>query len=188
MYVSRINLTIPVTIFVLPYLSHWLSQRLVFYRSFFLQVLVGAVIAFERKSGVRSSGILIIFWIVMVAYSAIKLRTLILLSMDYVRVEWWECIRVRSSFWEEREREDSLHCLHIAVYTWGYVMWSVCSLNCRGWWQISSDSPHFVLRCSSSTFSLSCPCSQSQNLLIATPVRMMWVQRPVAVFDYFLKC
>lgn len=44
------------------------------------------MIVIERKNGVRSSGTLIVFWMAMTVYSAIKLRTLILLSMDYVRI------------------------------------------------------------------------------------------------------
>ena len=42
---------------------------------------------FERKSGIRSSGTLILLWIALLAYSAVKLRTLILLSEDDVRKE-----------------------------------------------------------------------------------------------------
>ena len=45
------------------------------------------MIVFERRSGVRSSGTLIIFWLFMIVYSVIKLRTLFLLSRDYVRIE-----------------------------------------------------------------------------------------------------
>lgn len=40
--------------------------------------------AFHRKRGTRSSGILITFWISLVIYGSIKLRTLILISEDQV--------------------------------------------------------------------------------------------------------
>ena len=51
------------------------------------QALAAVVVVFERKSGIRSSGTLIVFWMAMLAYSTMKLRTLILLSKDAVRKE-----------------------------------------------------------------------------------------------------
>ena len=42
------------------------------------------LVGFHRKRGVRSSGLLIILWICLVAYGSVKLRTLILTTEDNV--------------------------------------------------------------------------------------------------------
>ena len=50
-----------------------------------LQVIVALVLWQERRDGVRSSGLLFIFWLALVLYGALKLRSVILLSEDEVR-------------------------------------------------------------------------------------------------------
>ena len=44
------------------------------------------VISNQRLTGVRSSGLPFLFWMVMSLYGALKLRTLVLIAEDAVRV------------------------------------------------------------------------------------------------------
>ena len=49
-----------------------------------IQILADVVIVFENKKGVRSSGLMILLWMSLIAYGTLKLRTLILLAEDLV--------------------------------------------------------------------------------------------------------
>ena len=49
-----------------------------------VQVIAWTVLWWERREGVRSSGLFTIFWLCLVLYSALKMRSLILLSEDRV--------------------------------------------------------------------------------------------------------
>ena len=49
-----------------------------------MQVLTAIMIYFERKRGVRSSGLVIMLWISLVIYGSFKLRTYILIDEDAV--------------------------------------------------------------------------------------------------------
>ncbi len=51
-----------------------------------LQVLVLLYLSRDRKAGRRTSGLLLIFWLLMLIYATIKLRTYILTAMDHVSV------------------------------------------------------------------------------------------------------
>ena len=48
--------------------------------------MVALVTHKERKTGYRTSGLLLTFWILMTIYGTFKLRTYILTSLDKVRV------------------------------------------------------------------------------------------------------
>ena len=50
------------------------------------QVLMMVVISNQRLTGVRSSGLPFLLWMVMSFYGALKLRTLLLVAEDAVRV------------------------------------------------------------------------------------------------------
>ena len=52
----------------------------------FLQLILGAVLLFERNRGLRSKGTNLLFWTGMLGYGTIKLRSLILRARDMVGV------------------------------------------------------------------------------------------------------
>ena len=56
-----------------------------------VQVIAWTVLWWERREGVRSSGLFTIFWFCLVLYSALKMRSLILLSEDMVSFEHERC-------------------------------------------------------------------------------------------------
>ena len=50
-----------------------------------IQVLAAVMSVFERRFGIRSSSLLSLLWLSLVVYGAIKLRTIILVTLDSVR-------------------------------------------------------------------------------------------------------
>ena len=53
-----------------------------------LQVLAAVMSVFERRFGIRSSSLLSLLWLSLVVYGAIKLRTIILVTLDSVREDY----------------------------------------------------------------------------------------------------
>ena len=51
-----------------------------------VQLMVGLVLHRDRKIGHRTSGLLLVFWILMCVYGSFKFRTYILIGLDEVRV------------------------------------------------------------------------------------------------------
>ena len=56
------------------------------------QLMVGLVLVKDRQVGHRTSGLLLVFWILMMVYGTFKLRTYILTGLDKVRVRCTICL------------------------------------------------------------------------------------------------
>ena len=52
--------------------------------SIYLQGLMIGVVTTHRVSGIKSSGLPFVFWLVMMIYAALKMRTLVLVAEDKV--------------------------------------------------------------------------------------------------------
>ena len=70
--------------------------------SIYSQVLVVLVLHYDRLTGVRSSGLMFVFWLSLVVYGSLKLRSLALLAEDRVSL----CMKIYNLF-----RQLSLHNL-----------------------------------------------------------------------------
>ncbi len=60
-----------------------------------MKVLAALVMHQDRRVGVRSSGVLLLFWLGLVVYGSFKLRSLVLLAEDVVCVCVYVCACVR---------------------------------------------------------------------------------------------
>lgn len=50
-----------------------------------LQVVIGLVLSYQRRLGIRSAGINFLFWLGLLLYGSIKVRSIVLISKDNVR-------------------------------------------------------------------------------------------------------